>query len=696
MPKFVLEIGTEEMPARFLPLLQKEFSDAMTASLENNLLEHGAIRVLATPRRLALIVDGLAEMQQTNVEEVTGPPKKVAFDAQGNPTKAAAGFAKTHGIELDQIYTIETPKGEYLAAKKTVGGQKALDLLPELCVQLISGLQFPKSMHWGSGEFTFGRPIRWILALFGGETVSFSIAGIDSSNTTCGHRVMGLGPWEVSEADSYESVIAEKTSVVLDPDVRSQEIVSQAQELARAAGGEAVINQKLLGEVSGLVEYPKVVLGNFDPSFLELPREALLTSMESHQKSFGVEKADGSLLPHFLCTINLEPEDLEIVRKGWERVLKARLEDGRFFWKTDLAKNLDDWLAMLENVIFLGPLGSMGDKSRRLEKLCAYLAEKVAPEMATDLARAGRLAKADLVSEMVGEFDDLQGIMGGIYARKKGESEIVAQALYEQYLPAGPESPVPGTLPGALLSIADKIDSLVGCFGLNMIPTGANDPYALRRQCLGVSRIIMDKELRLDLAELVDKALEAYGSIEWKLSKDVLKEKLLDFMGQRLKNYFTSQSVPTLVAEAGIGAGINDVWALSKRIEALNAFSKEADFEQAVLTFKRAGNIIRKQGDEAGQALDGKYSATLFQEAQEKSLGEKLESLEQRFNELLSQDAYPELLGLLRELRPFVDDFFDNVMVMCDEADLRLNRLNLLKALVGRLGKVADFNALQI
>ncbi len=696
MPKFVLEIGTEEMPARFLPLLQEELQCAMSKTLEEGLLDYTSIRPLATPRRLALIIDGLAEMQRTNEEEVTGPPKKVAFDAEGNPTKAAAGFAKTHGIDLAQVYTIDTPKGEYLAAKKIVGGQQTLELLPEYCEKIISGLQFPKSMHWGSGEFTFGRPIRWILALFGSKTISFSIAGIESSNMTCGHRIMGFGPWEVADADGYESVIAEKAKVVLDPSVRSQEIVRQAQELARNAGGEAVINQKLLEEVSGLVEYPNVVLGNFDPSFLELPREALLTSMESHQKSFGVEKTDGSLLPHFLCTINLEPVGLEIVRKGWERVLKARLEDGRFFWKTDLAKELQDWLSMLDNVIFLGPLGSMGDKSRRLEKLCAYLAESVAPEIAVDLARAGLLAKADLVSEMVGEFDDLQGIMGGIYARKKGESEIVAEALYEQYLPAGPDSPVPGSLPGALLSIADKIDTLVGCFGLNMVPTGANDPYALRRQCLGVCRIIMEKELRLDLSSLVDKALEAYGSIEWKLSTDELRAKLLDFMGQRLKNYFTSQSVPTLVAEAGIGAGINDVWALSKRIEALDAFSKEADFEQAVLTFKRAGNIIRKQGEEAGQTLDGAYAADLFQESQEKSLAEKLEGLEQRFNELLAQDAFPELLGLLRELRPFVDAFFDNVMVMCEEVDLRVNRLNLLYSLVERLGKVADFNALQI
>jgi len=695
MPEFILEIGAEELPARFFPALNQELGALLGAALDRAKVDRSAIETFATPRRVVARAE-LADTQRSEVELVTGPPKKVAYDAAGNPTKAALGFARTQGVDLADAFLHATDKGEYLAVRKTVGGARTLDILPGLCRDAVAGLSFPKKMRWGSLDFGFGRPLRWVLALFGTEVASFDLAGISSGRTTRGHRVMGPGPFAVAGAADYFRVIREQGRVVLDAAERRARIVEQGEALARAAGGTVLWKDKLLHEVTGLVEAPRPILGSFDPSFLEVPREVLLTSMESHQKSFGVEGADGKLLPHFLATLNLDPSDEALVRKGWERVLRARLEDARFFWKTDLAAGFEPWLAELDNVVFLAALGSMGHKARRLERLARWLADRLAPDQAEDLARAGRLAKADLVSGMVGEFDELQGVMGGIYAGKLGESATVARAISEHYLPAGPDSPVPSTLAGCLLAMADKADTLAGCFGLDLAPTGANDPFALRRAVLGICRILIEKGLRLDLDAFFAAALDGYSGVEWKLSREAALVKLKAFTGDRLKNYCTGRGHSTLVAEAALGAGFGDVWALSARVEALSAFAKEPDFGQAVLTFKRAANIIVKQGAAAGGDLDGAFDPALLAEAQEKDLAGALAALAPRFAALWRADDFPALLGLLRELRPAVDAFFDHVMVMCEDPALRRNRLNLLKALVDRLGLVADFSALQV
>ena len=698
MPQFVFEIGAEEIPARFLRDLQNGLAAALAQELDAALVDHGPVRAYATPRRLVALVDSLSAAQHEKEELVTGPPQRVAYGPDGQPTKAALGFAKTQNVDLAATFLHETDKGVYLAARKKIGGGLTRDLLPAMMLRIVAGLQFPKKMRWGSRDFCFGRPIRWLLCLLDDTVAPFEIAGIVAGNQTYGHRVMGFGPWTVASAAEYLSVLSDQAKVVLDPEERKRIITDQATELAAAAAPDAkpVWKQSLLDEVAGLVEWPRVVLGNFDLSFLEVPREVLLTSMESHQKSFGVEDAEGKLLPCFLSTLNLEPKDIGLVRKGWERVLKARLEDARFFWRTDNAHDFGQWLSKLENVVFLGPLGAMADKARRLESLCAYLARTQPNATLDELPRAGLLAKADLVSEMVGEFADLQGVMGGIYARKKGESQTVAQAIYEQYLPAGPDSPTPTTLAGALLSMADKTDTLVGCFGLNMAPSGANDPYALRRNALGVIRVILEHDLRLDLVELLLHAQRGYGERNWKLPLSVAMDKLYEFFSIRLKNYFTAQGFDTLVVEAAVAAGVNDVWALSRRVAALQEFSRQPDFGQAVLTFKRAGNIIRKQGNETGDCIDGCYLPEAFELPEELILAEKLLAAQGRFAERLAADDYESLFGLLRDLRPCVDAFFDKVMVMCEDPKLRLNRLNLLKALVDMLGRLADFNALQL
>ncbi len=703
MAEFILEIGTEEMPARFVPKLAAELKEAFVRLLDEAMIECTAVRTFATPRRITAHVVGIADMQRQQEETVTGPPTRIAYDADGNLTKAGQGFAKTQGVDEAALFKLETDKGEYLAATKTVGGGKAVDILPAICVKSIESLSFPKKMRWGGYDFTFGRPIRWLLALLDDAVVEFSVENLTAGRTTRGHRVMGAGPFTVTTAADYFNVVDKDGKIVIDPEVRKQAIVAEGDSLAKALGGEIVWNEALLDEVANLVEYPRPLIGDIDPRYLELPREVLLTSMQSHQKSFGVQGPDGKLLPHFLTTLNIEPVDVALVKKGWERVLKARLEDARFFWEADCKVDFRVWLDKLSNVVFLGPLGSVGDKSRRIGDLCAGLAESlgeskgIIPGEYEDYALAGRLSKADLVSEMVIEFDSLQGKMGGIYAERAGKGEIVSKGIYEQYLPAGPDSPVPSSLSGALVSMADKADTLVGCFGLGKMPTGANDPYALRRCALGIIRIIIEHDLDIDLKGFLTDARAGYAEgIPWKADQDESLAKLLDFFGQRLRALFTGQGIETRVVDAALGAGFNDIRTMKARLEALDAFSKEPDFEQAVLTFKRAANIIRKQGDEAGQKLTGGYDPDLFEGEHETAFGTRLEETAPRFDDLWEQRDFPGLLGLLRELRPSVDGFFDNVMVMCDDMDVRLNRLNLLKGLVDRLGRLADFNALQV
>ncbi len=702
MPAFVLEIGTEELPARFLANAEKELADRFSAALSESGLSFSGLTLYSTPRRLALHISQIAEAAITREEVIPGPPMKAAYDMGGRPTRAAEGFAKTHGVSLADTFTLETEKGPYLAVHKNIGGGNALDILSRICPAVIAALPFSKKMRWGSGDFTFARPLRWILALLGDSVVPFTVGTLASGNLTCGHRVHGFGPHVIADAMEYLPVVQDKGGVVALAAERRTIIKEQGNALAKEKNGRILWKDALLDEVQGLCEHPVPILGSFDPSYLEVPREVLLTSMESHQKSFGLEGTEGRLLPYFLTVLNITPKDLQLVRKGWERVLRARLEDARFFWKTDLASSFDAWLSSLDTVIFLAPLGSMGDKTRRIERLCGWLCDNVrfvSSGQAVNKAeamRAGRLCKADLVSEMVKEFDTLQGIMGGIYAARAGEPVTVATAIAEQYLPAGPDSPVPASTYGAFLSMADRADTLAGCFGLGMIPTGTADPYGLRRAALGIARIAQEKGLRFDVGALFAAAMDGYGARAWKILPEQSLPRLEEFFTLRLKNHFIAAGTETLLAEACLQADAHDVWAASARLSALVALSNTPDFAQAVLTFKRTANIIRKQGQEAGVELSGAYKPELLTDEAEKALAAELERIAPIFDKLWADDHYAELFSILRDLRPFVDRFFDTVMVMCDDETLRLNRLNLLQALVERLGRLADFSALQM
>jgi len=696
MSAFVFEIGLEEMPARFLPDLEAQMSELAHEQLTQEYIGYADLQVYSTPRRIVLKVDDIALAQESRSELITGPPQAIAYFDSGELTKAGQGFVRSQGVEEQDIFIQDTSKGAYLAVRKQVGGHQTHEILPEFCVRLVGRLSMPKRMRWEASGFSFARPIRWMLTLLDESVVPVQIASLHSGRQTWGHRVHGPGPWEVPSAQAYFECIQDKGHVVLDRRERMEMIQSQGDELAVEKGGKVVWKQDLLDEVASLVERPKPILGRFDKRYLELPKEVLLTSMESHQKSFGLEDASGQLLPFFLCTLNLEPKDLNLVRIGWERVLKARLEDAAFFWKVDSKATLEQWQNELDKVVFLGPLGSMGDKAKRLQEVTDYLASQVDSDQKDDALRGAGLAKVDLVSEMVGEFADLQGLMGGIYARQKGESETVAQAIAEHYLPSGPESEVPKTVTGGLVSIADKADALAGCFGLNMIPTGAQDPYALRRQALGIVRTVWEHGLRFSLAELLDRAFEAYVDVQWKLDKEDVLNALQEFFAHRIRALCTGRGFGTRVVDAALGAGFDDLWAFEQRVQALDRFSREEDFDQAVLTFKRADNIIRKQGSQAGVDLRAGYVQDLLCEPQEEKLAQALSDIQPRWESLWAAEDFDQLFGLLRELRPIVDDFFDHVMVMAEDKSLRQNRLNMLQDLVDRLSALADFSALQI
>ncbi|WP_165070877.1 glycine--tRNA ligase subunit beta [Desulfovibrio sp. ZJ200] len=694
MATFVLEIGSEELPSRFLAPEEAELAARFTAALAEAGLEHGALRVMSTPRRAAVLIEDLNPVQKEKEEIISGPPARAAYAADGAPTKALEGFARTHGLTVDDVFRVQTEKGEYVAVRKRTGGVAAKELLARICPAIIAAVPFAKRMRWGAHTFAYARPLRWLLALLDAEVVPFSVGPVTSGRETYGHRIHGPGPFTVDHADRYLAVVAGPCAVTLDPAERRRIIMQGGDAQARKAGGRVLWKDSLLDEVQGLAEHPVPLLGDFDAAYLEVPREVLLTSMESHQKSFGVENGEGSLLPHFLTVLNVTPEDTELVRRGWERVLRARLEDARFFWRADLRENFDLWLEKLDQVIFIGALGSMGDKTRRLEALCRWLAGRCAPELADQAARAGRLSKADLVTGLVGEFDTLQGIMGGIYAERKGEPQTVATALKEQYLPAGPDSPLPRSVAGALLSLADKADTLAGCFGLGMIPTGAADPNGLRRCALGIIRIVLDFGFDLDVRELLAKAQELYGPRRWKLPPDQALARLMEFFSGRLRNYLVSQGQDTLLVDAALGAGVARVRECAARLAALKAFSREPGYAEAVQTFKRVSNILRKQG--SAESLPPDWDAALLREEPEKALAATLEGLLPRLDALWTAGDHPAALATLNEVRPAVDAFFAGVMVMCEDADLRRNRLAMLQALGSRFARLADFAALQL
>ncbi len=694
MSTFVLEIGSEEIPARFIAESAKELENIFAKALNENSLEYGQIRTLNTPRRLALIVEDLSPVQQRREDLVLGPALKVAYTEDGAPTKALEGFAHSVGVSPKELFTQKTDKGDYLAARKVVGGRAAGEILSEICPGIISQIPFAKRMRWGAHSLSYARPLRWILALLDENIVPFKVGHLDSARLSFGHRVHGSGPYELAGASAYSDLLEKSCAVMPDPESRRQFIISKGNELAAKINGRVLWDEKLIDEVVGLVEHPLPILANFDPAYLEVPAEVLLCSMQSHQKSFGIVDNSGQLFPHFLTVLNITPKDIDLVRHGWERVLRARLEDARFFWRTDLKANFADWLEKLDQVIFIGSLGSIGEKSRRLERLCQWLADQCALDESQRnfAARAGLISKADLVSAMVGEFDTLQGIMGGIYAAQKGEPAEVAKALREQYLPSGPDSPLPESVTGAILSIADKADTLAGCFGLNRIPTGAADPNGLRRCALGIIRIAISFQLNFSLEKLMGKARELYGTRDWKLSKDESEKRLHEFFAARLRSYFQSLGYETKIIDSVLATGFDNLPDFQARLDAVCAFAKDGDFARNAQALKRVDNILRKQE----QRFEAGWRDDLLGDDAEKSLAKALEKNLPILDQQLNSRAYGEAFALLKNLYPEIDNFFAKVMVLAEDDTLRRNRLGLLGSIRKRFMAIADFSLLQV
>ena len=693
MSELLFEIGTEEIPAGYIqPAL-----DVLTAEAGKKLhgleLAFESIRSFGTPRRLTLAITGLQSRQEDRRQEHIGPSKQAGFDANGNLTRAAEGFARSRGLEPGQLQVVMTPKGEYLMAVEDVKGQETAMLLPALLESLIRELVFPKSMRWAGTSLTFARPIQWLLALYNGAVVPMTIEGLTSGRTTRGHRFMAPEAVEVSGIDSYLAALADRF-VVADPAERRTRVVeevrravSEVSEGAGMAGAQPVLHEGLLDTVTNLVESPCAICGHFDSKFLQLPEEALVTSMREHQKYFPVVGADGRLLPLFVAVNNTRIADRALAANGHERVLRARLEDGLFFFNEDRKRPLTDRCQDLHGIVFQNKLGTMQAKSQRLAALAGLLADQVAPGLRGDAIRAANLAKADLLTTMVGEFPSLQGIMGRVYGLHDGEKPEVAQAIEEHYLPVRAGGELPRSLLGALVGIADRLDTLVGCFAIGEKPTGNKDAFGLRRQAIGLISLVRGLHISLSLEAAAAAALAGYGGVIEQKSGVV--DEVMHFIRLRFENEQIAAGLPQELVEAATSVGFDDPVDCLKRIEALNQIRGQESFGVLAGSFKRIRNIIK---DNRATAID----EALLTEPAEKELFASLAAVRGKALPLLENQAYqPALLALL-EIKNPVDRFFDGVMVMAEDAAVRQNRLNLLTALGELILRVGDISRMHV
>jgi len=683
--ELLLEIGTEEIPAAFIPDALSALKSLLEKELNTGRIGFEKIETFGTPRRLVLMAYKVAAAQTDLTVEKMGPAKKIAFDDAGKPSKAAIGFARGMGIDISEVEIVTTEKGEYISAKKHEKGSPTLDLLPEILTKVIGQLPFPKSMRWKDLDTRFARPIHWIVALFGGKVVPFTYGNITSGNTTRGHRFMAPDSIQVTDIASYSKAVA-KAHVVIDPTERIHTIKTSGDTLANSVKGTLTASSTLLNEVGNLVESPFPVLGSFDKTFLELPPEVLITSMEKHQKYFPVIDSDGSLMPYFIAVNNTEVKDTEVSINGHERVLRARLSDARFFYAEDQKKSLPGLTESLKQVLYQKQLGTSHEKMERFRSLAAHLGEALDKSaIVPDVERTAYLCKADLVSEMVGEFPGLQGIMGREYARLAGEPDVVSQAIFEHYLPRFAGDELPKSDAGAIVSIADKLDTIAGCFGIGLVPTGTADPYALRRQCLGIINIIVDKEYTLSLRDLVTAAVKILSAKITRPGNEIIDDVLAFFSG-RLSNQLTSQGLAYDVIDAVLTLGIDNLTDDINRIKALEKMKRDPNFEALSISFKRVVNILKKSP--SGTDID----PAAFEDDAERMLHQKILEIHDTVSELMGKKKYLDALQLIATIRETVDAFFDSVMVMAEDMNVRQNRLALLEKTASLFTSFADFS----
>ncbi|HSR49912.1 MAG TPA: glycine--tRNA ligase subunit beta [Acidobacteriota bacterium] len=685
--RFLLELGLEEIPAWMIDDASRQLGQEIEKGLKELEVDfQGPPRLYNSPRRLAVAVEGLPERQPDRREVVTGPPKAVAFDDQGNPTQAAEGFAKKMGVDASQLTVEETDKGQYVSCVRTIEGRPLLELLGQVSEQAIRALQWPKNMYWRESRFRFIRPIRWMVALLAHREVDLEVEGVRGGRVTWGHRFLGMQRLVLQNADDYPQRLV-KGYVLADPEQRRERIQAGLRQ-AVPQGLSPLPDEGLMEDVVYLNEYPTVIRGAFDEKYLEIPREVLVTVMRFHQKYFAVVDEEGRLRNYFLTVLNTASDEGGRIRKGHEKVLRARLEDAAFFWDGDRSTPLEERVQALDEVVFQEKLGSYGDKARRLQSLCARLAESWPQLDARALGTAARLCKADLVTDMVKELTELEGIMGGLYAREEGYDEKVHRAIYEHYRPASLEEDIPSSLHGAALSLADKLDTLVGCFGIGMVPKGSRDPFGLRRLAQGIVKILLELGDRvpgsLTLGQLVDWSLQEHQPEE---PPDEVRSKLMEFLNQRVRHLFEQQGLAYDVINAVLTAPAQRVAERRRMAEALAAMRSEEDFEALATAFKRIRNILAK----AERGLP-QVEENLLQEDAEKDLYKHFREAVPQVDQLLQDNDFEAALRRMAALRRPVDRFFDEVMVMTEDERLQLNRLALLDELSKLFLQAADIS----
>ncbi|MEW6671488.1 MAG: glycine--tRNA ligase subunit beta [Thermodesulfobacteriota bacterium] len=692
MNTLLIEIGTEEIPAGYIRPALEGFAALLLQVLEQNRIEHGSARLFGTPRRMAVAVEAVAAKQRALVTEVLGPPERIGFDAGGAPTVAAFKFAEKIGMPFNRITVRETPKGRYLCARKTERGLSTKTLMARILPRTIQAIPFPKAMKWAGLRILFARPIRSIMALWGNQVISFRLGNIASGRHTFGHSFMKPDKIKIGSPENYVATLR-GAHVVADAAERRALLEKEIEKAAAQSGGGILPDDELVEIVTNLVEYPAAILGRFDKKFLELPQEILITAMREHQKYFAVVDDSGKLLPCFVAVNNTRARDMNLVAKGHERVLRARLEDARFFYKSDLTESMDERVEKLRGVLFQADLGSVYEKTMRLVRLVEILAEEadLDPKARDEIGRAALLCKADLVSQVVGEFPKLQGIMGRVYAQAGDEPPAVALAIAEHYQPTYSGGALPRSTAGALLGIADKIDSICGCFRVGLIPTGASDPYALRRQGIGIIQIMLSQNLQLSLRQLIERSLGffAHGS-DTEFNQTV--ERIYTFLRDRIAYLLADEGFSKDVIAAIVSVSVEHVPNVWKRARALQVLKSEPDFEPLAVAFKRVVNIIKQAGASAMDRAAGEVSEGLFEHACEAELFSAYKTVQARVMAHLDQGAFNEALRDIASLRSAVDAFFDGVLVMAEDAQLRANRLALLGRIAALFALFADFS----
>ncbi len=688
----LIELGTEELPPKALQRLGRAFADGVTEGLARSGLDHGEVTTYAAPRRLALLVRDLEERQRDKKIERRGPAVKAAFDDEGLPTRALEGFARSCGVAIDQLETLETDKGSWLVHRAVEPGRPLQALLPEIVQQALDRLPIPKRMRWGDLDVEFVRPVHWLVLLFGDEVVEAELMAVRAGRHTRGHRFHHPGPLYLAEPAAYAPLLETEGRVVASFEARREAIRAQVEEAAVALGGRAVIDEALLDEVTSMVEWPVAVAGSFDARFLDVPAEALISAMKGHQKYFHLVDGEGRLMPHFITISNIDSRDPGAVRSGNERVIRPRLADAEFFWNQDRKQPLAARREALGSVVFQKALGTLLEKSDRI----AARAAAIATELGADPGQArlaGELAKCDLMTEMVGEFPELQGIMGRYYAEADGHPEAVARALEEHYLPRFAGDALPAGPVAQALAIADRLDTLAGLFGIGQPPTGSKDPFALRRAALGVVRIVIEKGLDLDLEAMIEGAIEAYRE-QGKALEEGTGTRLFDFMMERLRVYYQEAGLAPDLFDAVLAVRPTRPFDFDQRIRAVAAFRDLPEAEALAAANKRASNILR-QAREKGVEIASGVDGALLREPEEQALAARIDEVEAAVAPALEALDYRAALTGMARLREALDAFFDTVMVMADDAALRANRLALLERLRRLFLEVADISRLQ-